>query len=118
MDNKLTGSFYTPEKLIEYMTEYAQKRISPRNILEPSAGDGRFVKFLKKFSSSVSLVEIEEEKAVELNNLYGNNCEIYCDDFLKFAMEHKTQYDLIIGNEAVICGLTPEKACNFKEFAA
>ena len=21
-------------------------------------------------------------------------------------------------NEAVICGLTPEKACNFKEFAA
>lgn len=45
MDNKLTGSFYTPEKLIEYMTEYAQKRISPRNILEPSAGDGRFVKF-------------------------------------------------------------------------
>ena len=102
MDNKLTGSFYTPEKLIEYMTEYAQKRISPRNILEPSAGDGRFVKFLKKFSSSVSLVEIEEEKAVELNNLYGNNCEIYCDDFLKFAMEHKTQYDLIIGNPPYI----------------
>ena len=24
----------------------------------------------------------------------------------------------IISNEAVICGLTPEKACNFKEFAA
>lgn len=23
-----------------------------------------------------------------------------------------------MGNEAVICGLTPEKACNFKEFAA
>lgn len=25
---------------------------------------------------------------------------------------------VIIANEAVICGLTPEKACNFKEFAA
>ncbi len=24
----------------------------------------------------------------------------------------------ILTNEAVICGLTPEKACNFKEFAA
>lgn len=24
----------------------------------------------------------------------------------------------VIANEAVICGLTPEKACNFKEFAA
>ena len=28
------------------------------------------------------------------------------------------KFDVIIGNEAVICGLTPEKACNFKEFAA
>ena len=27
-------------------------------------------------------------------------------------------FDYIISNEAVICGLTPEKACNFKEFAA
>ena len=28
------------------------------------------------------------------------------------------KFDVIIGNEAVICGLTPEKACNIKEFAA
>ena len=26
--------------------------------------------------------------------------------------------DYIMANEAVICGLIPEKACNFKEFAA
>ena len=26
--------------------------------------------------------------------------------------------DAVVSNEAVICGLTPEKACNFKEFAA
>ena len=25
---------------------------------------------------------------------------------------------VVVENEAVICGLTPEKACNFKEFAA
>ena len=28
------------------------------------------------------------------------------------------KYDVVVTNEAVICGLTPEKACNFKEFAA
>ena len=28
------------------------------------------------------------------------------------------KFDAGVGNEAVICGLTPEKACNFKEFAA
>lgn len=27
-------------------------------------------------------------------------------------------FDCVVANEAVICGLTPEKACNFKEFAA
>lgn len=30
----------------------------------------------------------------------------------------KYSLNYIMGNEAVICGLTPEKACNFKEFAA
>ena len=27
-------------------------------------------------------------------------------------------FNVIVTNEAVICGLIPEKACNFKEFAA
>ena len=30
----------------------------------------------------------------------------------------RDEADIIVTNEAVICGLTPEKACNFKEFAA
>ncbi len=30
----------------------------------------------------------------------------------------KHSVDMLLTNEAVICGLTPEKACNFKEFAA
>ena len=30
----------------------------------------------------------------------------------------KNKLNYIMGNEAVICGLTPEKACNIKEFAA
>ena len=30
----------------------------------------------------------------------------------------KHSVDMLLTDEAVICGLTPEKACNFKEFAA
>ena len=37
-------------------------------------------------------------------------------DWKSIASVEKVKY--IIGNEAVICGLTPEKACNIKEFAA
>ena len=34
------------------------------------------------------------------------------------AIEILKESDIVITNEAVICGLTPEKACNIKEFAA
>ena len=33
-------------------------------------------------------------------------------------LSHAKKYGFVITNEAVICGLTPEKACNIKEFAA
>ena len=39
-------------------------------------------------------------------------------DSLSDQNPDKEKYSLILANEAVICGLTPEKACNFKEFAA
>ena len=38
--------------------------------------------------------------------------------FVKIAEALAQKYDVVVTNEAVICGLTPEKACNFKEFAA
>ena len=38
-------------------------------------------------------------------------------DFARVFRE-KGGFDIVIGNEAVICGLTPEKARNIKEFAA
>lgn len=34
------------------------------------------------------------------------------------AQMAKRMCDIVLPDEAVICGLTPEKACNFKEFAA
>ena len=39
-------------------------------------------------------------------------------DSLSGENTERDQYSLIMANEAVICGLTPEKACNFKEYAA
>lgn len=102
MDNKSTGSFYTPQKLIEYMVDYAQKRVKPATILEPSAGDGRFVNPLQRFSSHISLVELEKNKVACLREAYSDCCDIYCCDFLKFAMERSESYDLIIGNPPYI----------------
>lgn len=39
-------------------------------------------------------------------------------DSLSGENTERDQYSLIMANEAVICGLIPEKARNIKEFAA
>ena len=102
MDNKLTGSFYTPEDLIEYMVKYVSERIEPNSILEPSAGDGRFVVHLNSFRCPITLVEKDENKATELKSHYSDTCVVHCDDFLKFSTVEEKRYDLIIGNPPYI----------------
>ena len=102
MNNKATGSYYTPDNLIQQMVEYLQDRIIPIKILEPSAGDGRFVPFLRVFECPVTLVEIEESKSRELRKQYKNECTILCNDFISYALETDEKYDLIIGNPPYI----------------
>ena len=48
----------------------------------------------------------------------GNSSGMKYGDTLSEDAFSDYEFDYIISNEAVICGLTPEKACNFKEFAA
>lgn len=102
MDNKQTGSFYTPMNLIEYMVDYVRDRIVPQVILEPSAGDGRFAKVLKSFNCPITLVEYETDKIEYLENQYSNFCTIRNADYLDFALNQEQKYDLIIGNPPYI----------------
>jgi len=102
MDEKATGSFYTPDTLINYMVAYARDRIVPLNILEPSAGDGRFVPLLKEFNCPITLIELEKTKTDILHEIFDNECEIIGSDFLNYAIKHDKKYDLIIGNPPYI----------------
>ena len=47
-----------------------------------------------------------------------SNPDVDYKDSVSKQNEIKEKYTMCLANEAVICGLTPEKACNFKEFAA
>ena len=112
MNDKETGSFYTPEELIEYMVAYASARIQPKTILEPSAGDGRFVEPLKRFGAPISLVEFDSAKAEVLSSKFSEYCKVYCTDFIKYANQCNERYDLIIGNPPYIAKKkVPEDQC-------
>ena len=102
MNEKETGSFYTPQKLIEYMINYVSSRVDPKSILEPSAGDGRFANHLNKFNAPISLIEFDKSKTESLQETYGKHCNIVCDDFIKYSLCHDEKYDLIIGNPPYI----------------
>lgn len=105
MENKKTGSYYTPYKLVQAMINYINitDKIS---ILEPSGGDGRIVKELIKKSNveNVDIVEIIDNKAKFLEHEFEqyNNVHIKNDDFLKYCNLCDNKYDLIIGNPPYI----------------
>lgn len=110
--NKLRGGYYTPEKISEFIAEWAI-RDSDDCVLEPSCGDGSFLnaiaKRLRALGShdeqihqnviGVELDSIEAEKAAQ----YGTN--IVCEDFFTYYEQNvkdKTQFDVIVGNPPFI----------------
>lgn len=59
---KLSGSYFTPRIIAEYITRWALNQDHIRNILEPSCGDGVFLK-------CISTVTGEREHQVNLGNI-------------------------------------------------
>ena len=103
-NNKETGSYYTPYNLINFMNRYLQKNNqSFVNVLEPSAGDGRFLSVLLSQSDNVKAIELFEEKVKDISQKYKSpNLNVEKNDFLDFAKTSNEKYSLIIGNPPYI----------------
>lgn len=86
--------FYpTPNEVIEQMMlgeDYVGK-----TVLEPSAGSGNIVRWLK-LNGSCNVVACEND--LTLRNLLGNVCPLIGDDFLKLTAEQVSYVDLIVMN--------------------
>lgn len=102
MNEKETGSFYTPEKLIKFMVSYIGDRVAPNTILEPSAGDGRFIKHIEQLNNDITLVEFDVEKTNQLKKKYDLKCKVICSDFISYSLHESRKFDLIIGNPPYI----------------
>lgn len=105
MENpKESGSYYTPQELVEFMVAYLKREQQDfDNVLEPSAGDGRFLPLLLSCSNHVEAVELFREKVQQIEQEYG--CEtltVECDNFIRYASTNEDRYSLIIGNPPYI----------------
>lgn len=110
--SKSTGSFYTPKKLSTFIWTRILENFDVRShlhILEPSCGDGVFLKVISEHqvnkSLSIDAIEINVDalkKAKE--NLVSQNGHLKInwirDDFLEIKLS--TKYDIVIGNPPYI----------------
>ena len=110
--NKLRGGYYTPDKISEFISEWAIRTPSD-SVLEPSCGDGSFLSAItKRFSEfgataeqirkNVIGVELDFAEA-EKSAQYGTT--VICKDFFTYYQENieeQAQFDAIVGNPPFI----------------
>ena len=127
------GVFFTPKSLVKMIVNVLEPK---RGILlDPACGSGGMFVQTGDFvnhagmSANAAMTFYGQEK-VEYNAqlclmnmaVHGLNGKILsgneANTFYNDAHSLEGCCDYVMANEAVICGLTPEKACNFKEFAA
>lgn len=135
------GQYFTPRALIQAMV--ACIRPEPmKTIADPCCGSGGFFLAAQSFLADPENYTLDREQKEFLKNgtFYGNELvastfklclmNLYLhnigDIYGSVPVAHGDslltdpgyRVDYVLTNEAVICGLTPEKARNFKEFAA
>lgn len=101
MNDKATGSFYTPKPLVEYMVDYAIKKKRVFKVLEPSIGDGIFVDELLNCDVNITGIELYAEK-IKNYKLKSEKLKLKCSDFITYALKNNEKYDLVIGNPPYI----------------
>lgn len=109
MDDKLSGSYYTPHETIEFIFNYLQDQQKLFcSMLEPSVGDGRFVDVLLQSPEICKLdrirgVELYVEKTKKLEEKgYPNHVQIVTSDFLHYSQICDERFELVVGNPPYI----------------
>lgn len=129
---KSGGEFFTPQEVSELLTKIATVgKTEVNKVYDPACGSGSLLLKSAKILGKENVRQgfFGQEINITTYNLCRINMFLHDIDYDKFNIacedtltspEHwdEEPFEVIVSNEAVICGLTPEKACNFKEFAA
>ena len=137
----LNGQFRTPRHIIRMMVELMDPSAT-EVICDPACGTSGFLVTAADYLKEVRREEIFYDRQkknhfmtemfhgydmdrtmlrIGAMNMMTHGIERPYIEYRDSLSDQNTdvgKYSLILANEAVICGLTPEKARNFKEFAA
>lgn len=110
---KLRGGYYTPQNLANFITKWILQN-NPESVLEPSCGDGVFIRALHNNGCNKSIkltcfeiFDTEAQKSTDLcKQLAFENFSVTEDDFLIWAnkqLDEKNElFDAVIGNPPFI----------------
>ncbi len=111
-EKKLRGGYYTPDQATDFITNWAVQP-ETKTILEPSCGDGAFLKSifkrvktlnskLNKFD--IQAIELNENEALKIPPEIRDNINLNIGDFFKYIYENplQTKFDSIVGNPPFI----------------
>ncbi len=102
---KLRGGFYTPPTIADFILRWANSSHEEVDILEPSCGDGMFLKRIRNCGieyRSLTAIEIVDEEARKARDLDLPRSRVYAQDFLEYCVSTPDRFDLIVGNPPYI----------------
>ena len=106
---KLRGGFYTPDNLVRVCYDRIESLLrsdTPISVLEPSIGDGAFIRGLISHGISVRIgvlfgLEIVEEEAYKARSISHNAkfpVKISVNSCIDWAVETEDLFDAVVGN--------------------
>ncbi|MDR0584547.1 MAG: class I SAM-dependent methyltransferase [Treponema sp.] len=102
---KLRGGYYTPAPIASFLLKWGLNGKADCDILEPSCGDGIFLKQIHKEKlpyRSITAIELDPMEAKKAAMISFQNVDIKIMDFHRFCNTIFTKYDLVIGNPPYI----------------
>lgn len=102
---KLRGGFYTPEPIAAFILKWAFNGNKEFDILEPSCGNGVFLKEIQKGNykyNSVTAIEYDEIEAEKSEAINLNKSTVINEDFHRHCIYTDSKFDLIVGNPPYI----------------
>lgn len=103
--DKLRGGFYTPEPIADFVLQWALADRPAATLLEPSCGDGVFLRRLRAGGwpyAGITAVEFDPVEAAKAEALGVSEAEVIHTDFHAFCNRTAQRFDVVVGNPPYI----------------